>query len=397
MRPRSILILICLAAILAAVWWFTQSRGEAALRPVTAEVTRGDVTTTVLATGQIEASQLVSVGARVSGLIETLPVTLGQQVKEGDLIAQMESLDQQNEVRQAEADLADLDAQIAAKNATLTRARQVLDRQQQLGSNNYSSREAVETAQADVDVAVAELDALAAQKARAEVSLSTARIGLERTRITAPVDGTVVAVVVEAGQTINSTQSAPTLIKLANLDRMLIKAEISEADVVRVQPSQEVTFTILGEPDKVFKATLRDIEPAPDEINTSDTISTDSAIYYRGLLEVDNPDHVLRIGMTTQVSIYLDQAKDVLRVPSAAIMGTDQAARVRVWDAATATSQPREVEVGLNDKVWAEIRSGLSEGDQVVTGGTARPAGGAGAGGGPGAGGGGRRSGPMGF
>lgn len=388
MRSRYILVLLPLLALLAGIWWLSGGRGEAAQPPATAVVTRGDVTATVLASGQIEASQLVSVGARVSGRIETLPVALGQQIKAGDLIAQMDSLDQQNEVRQAEADLANLDAQIAAKNATLTRARQVLDRQKQLGSSNYSSRETVETAQADVAVALADLDALAAQKSRAEVSLSTARIGLERTRITAPIDGTVVAVVVEAGQTINAIQSAPTLVKLANLDRMLIKAEISEADVVRVQPGQQVSFTILGAPDQVFKATLRDIEPAPAEIKTSDTISTDSAIYYRGLLEVENPGHVLRIGMTTQVTILLEQAQGVLRVPASALGGTEQAPEVRVWNAAIGSSQPRKVQVGLNDKVWAEIRDGLAEGDQVVTGSAVPPAA---------AGEGRRRRGPMGF
>ncbi|QEU09718.1 efflux RND transporter periplasmic adaptor subunit [Paracoccus yeei] len=367
MRPRTILVLIALMLLLAGGWWFRGAQGETMQRPATAEVSRGDVTVTVLASGQIEASQLVSVGARASGRIETLPVTLGQEVREGDLIAQMDSLDQQNEVRQAEADLANIEAQIAAKTAGLTRARQVLERQKKLGTSNYSSRETVETATAEVDVAVAELEALEAQKARAEVSLSTAKISLERTRITAPTDGTVVAVVVEAGQTINSIQSAPTIVKLAKLDRMLVKAEISEADVVRVKPGQEVSFTILGEPDRAFQATLRGIEPAPSEIKTSDTISTDSAIYYNGLLEVENPGHVLRIGMTTQVTITLDRAQDVLRVPAAALQGQS----VQVWNPATGTIETRRVEVGLNDKVWAEIRSGLSEGEQVVTGGVA--------------------------
>lgn len=365
---RLAVILILLAALVAGGWLLLRGQPSAASAPATAEVTRGDVTTTVLASGQIEASQLVSVGARVSGRIEELPVTLGQQIKAGDLIARMDSQDQQNEIRQAEADLANIDAQISAKNATLTRARQILDRQKALGSSNYSSRETVEGATADVNVALAELQALDAQKARAEVSLSTARISLERTRITAPISGTVVAVVVEAGQTINSLQSAPTLIKIANLDRVLVKAEISEADVVRVKPGQQVDFTILGEPDRVFPAQLRDIEPAPSEIADSDTISTDSAIYYNGLLEVDNPDHLLRIGMTAQVTITLDSARNVLRVPAAAVRGSGAAARVTLWDPSKAASREQKVEVGLNDKVWAEIRQGVAAGDLVVTG-----------------------------
>lgn len=361
-------ILIAIAALLAVGWFLLRGTNTPSTAPVTAEVTRGDVSTTVLASGQIEASQLVSVGARVSGRIEELPVTLGQQIRQGDLIARMDSQDQQNEIRQAEADLANIAAQISARTATLTRARQVLDRQKTLGTANFSSRDSVESATAEVAVAQADLDALAAQKARAEVSLSAARISLERTRITAPISGTIVAVVVEAGQTINSLQSAPTLVKIANLDRMLVKAEISEADVVRVMPGQEVGFTILGEPGQVFQARLRDIEPAPGEIASSDTISTDSAIYYNGLLEVENPGHLLRIGMTTQVTITLERARDVLRVPAAAISGSGADARVTLWDPASGNGHSQKVEVGLNDKVWAEIRQGLNEGDLVVTG-----------------------------
>lgn len=365
---RRAIILVAIAALVALGWFLLRGTEASGTAPVTAQVSRGDVSTTVLASGQIEASQLVSVGARVSGRIEDLPVTLGQQVRQGDLIARMDSEDQQNEIRQAEADLANIAAQIDAKTATLTRARQVLDRQKTLGTANFSSRDSVESATADVTVAEADLQALAAQKARAEVSLSTARISLERTRITAPISGTIVAVVVEAGQTINALQSAPTLVKIANLDRVLVKAEISEADVVRVRPGQDVGFTILGEPGEVFQAKLRDIEPAPSEIATSDTISTDSAIYYNGLLEVDNPDHLLRIGMTTQVTITLDSAHDVLRVPAAAVKGSGTEASVTLWDPATGTRRSQKVEVGLNDKVWAEIRHGLSEGDLVVTG-----------------------------
>lgn len=369
MRIRNVpLIAVLLLALAAGGWLWYHRQASTTAPPPTAAVTRGDVTTTVLASGQIEASQLVSVGARVSGRIEELPVKLGQQVHQGDLIARMDSQDQQNEIRQAEADLANIDAQISAKTATLTRARQVLERQKALGSANFSSRDTVESATAEVTVAAADLDALAAQKARAEVSLSTARISLERTRITAPISGTIVAVVVEAGQTINSLQSAPTLVKIANLDRMLVKAEISEADVVRVKPGQEVGFTILGEPGQMFQAKLRDIEPAPSEIASSDTISTDSAIYYNGLLEVENPEHLLRIGMTTQVTITLERARDVLRVPAAAVKGSGAEASVTLWDPASGSRRSQKVEVGLNDKVWAEIRQGLKEGDLVVTG-----------------------------
>ncbi|GHH04356.1 efflux RND transporter periplasmic adaptor subunit [Pseudodonghicola xiamenensis] len=361
-------VLLAVVAVAGGGWWYYRA-GEAEVIPVTAAARIGDVTETVLASGVMEAKQLVSVGARVSGQIETLAVVLGQQVKKGDLIAQIDSQDQQNDVLQAEADLANIEAQIAAKKASLRKAELNLDRQKKLADQQHVSEEDVETAIAEMLVDKAELEALEAQKSRAEVTVSTAKIALERTKITAPINGTVVAIVVQQGQTVNAIQTAPTIVKLAELDEMVVKAEISEADVVHVHPGQDVSFTILGEPEKEFHATVRDLEPAPSEIEDSDTINTDEAIYYNGLLDVDNPDHVLRIGMTTQVSIVLDKAEGVITVPASALKrNADGTYYVELWDAATKSAREQAVEIGLNDKVTAEIKSGLAVGDRVVTG-----------------------------
>jgi len=268
----------------------------------------------------------------------------------------------------AKANLANIKAQIAAKNASLVKAKLSLDRQIKLVASDYVSKEDLEAAQAEVDVDKAELDALTAQKESVEVTVSTAQIALDRTKITAPISGTVVAIVNDEGQTLNASQSAPTIVKLADLDSMVVKAEISEADVVHVKPAQQVFFTILGEPDHQFSAIVRAVEPAPSAIETSDTISTDVAIYYNGLLEVDNPDHLLRIGMTTEVSIILDKAENVLTVPSSALTKDADGYTVELYDAADSTTTIVPVEVGLNNKIRAEIKSGLSEGDRVVTG-----------------------------
>lgn len=367
---KTTLRLVVLLVLVAVGGWGW--RTHAALRetpvPATAAASRGDVAETVLATGVIEAQKLVSVGARVSGQIETLAVHLGQEVAEGDLIATIDSQDQKNAVLQAEADLAQIEAQIAAKAASLEKARLAFDRQSELLERNAVAKEAAEAATAEVKMQAAELDALRAQKARAGVTVASARLALDRTRITAPIAGTIVAVVVREGQTVNAIQSTPTLVKIANLDRMVVKAEISEADVVHVAPGQKVSFTILGEPDQPIAAVVRGIEPAPSAIETADTIATDEAIYYNALLEVENPGHRLRIGMTTQVSIMLDEARDVLTVPASALKREGGGFAVDLWDASAAETRRVPVEVGLNDRVTAEIRSGLSEGDRVVTG-----------------------------
>src|SRR5690606_9228331 len=137
-------------------------------------------------------------------------------------------------------------------------------------------------------------------------------------RITAPVSGTIVAVLVTEGQSVNAAQQSPTIVKIADLDTMLIKALISEADVTRVQPGQHAYFSILGEPNARIDAVLKSIEPAPDAIVTDDSgiAGNDNAVYYNGLFEVANPDHRLRIAMTAQVTIVVQSAHDVLLVPA---------------------------------------------------------------------------------
>lgn len=348
--------------------WGLLASEPPATTPALAKVEIADVAQTVLATGMLEATELVSVGARTSGQIENLAVVLGQQVKSGDLIAQIDSQDQQNTVLQAEASLAEITAQIAAKKAQLDLSEQTLSRQQKLSAQNHAADETVDTAAADVAIYTAELDALTAQEASAEVTLATARTALERTKITAPTDGTIVAVVVKQGQTVNAAQSAPTIVKIADLSTMVVKVEISEADVMSVAPGQSASFTTLGAPDESFDAVVSEIEPAPTEIADSDTLSSDSAMYYNGLLKVDNADGRLRIGMSAEVSIELARADDVLTVPSSALKSDQDGQYVEVFDTSAQQTQRRAVDVGLNDKITAEIRDGLTEGALVVTG-----------------------------
>lgn len=369
MKKTAIAILIL--AVLAGAGWYwqgTTAAQEADPTPSTVTVERGTVETTVLATGNIEAAKLVSVGARVSGQIETLAVALGDEVKAGDLIAQIDSLDQQNTLAQARADLKQIEAQIAAQTASIREAELAVSRTTQLNEKALASDATRESAEANVAVARANLEALTAQKASAEVNVASAELDLERTRITAPISGTVVAVVTAQGQTVNAAQSSPTIVKLAELDRMVIKAEISEADVVNVKPGQAATFSLLGEPDQSYDAVLSSMEPAPASIAESDTVDTTEAIYFIGRLDVANDDRKLRIGMTTQVRIVLGRAENALTVLSS-VLGPrqpDGTYLVEVWNDAGKSREERVVTVGLNDNVTAEILSGLAEGEQVV-------------------------------
>ncbi len=367
---RSFLVVTALVTAAAFAGWYYTRTGEAKVTaPPTVTADRGTVERTVLATGAVEAMKLVSVGAQVSGRIEQLTVAVGDRVETGDLIAQIDSLDQENAVARGEAALAQVDAQIAAKQASLDEAEIALTRKERLAEKSIATTEELESAQAGLKFAKAEVSALQAARRMAEVELAAAQLDLERTRITSPATGTVVAVVTNEGQTVVSSQQAPVIVKIAALDRVVIKAEVSEADVVRVAPGQRARFTLLGAPERPLQATVNSIEPAPASIADSDEIDSDKAIYYRARFEVDNPDGLMRIGMTAEVTISIARADDVLRVLSSVLGKPDKdgAYEVEVWNPASQTRETRKVTVGISDDLRTEIVAGLSEGDLVVS------------------------------
>lgn len=185
----------------------------------------------------------------------------------------------------------------------------------------------------------------------------------------------VVAVLAVQGQTVNANQTTPNIVKIADLDTVTVKAQISEADVVRVKPGQPAYFTILGEPDKRYSTTLRAIEPAPDSIATDTTTSSSNsnssanAVYYNGLLDVPNSDGHLRISMTAKVSIVLAKASKVIAVPLAAVIpGRPVGSAVVRVVTEKGEEQRRAIKTGLDDGSMIEVKEGLAVGDKVVVG-----------------------------
>lgn len=343
---------------------------------LTAAAAVGDIQDTVLASGTVKAYKQVSVGAQASGQIKALRVNLGDEVKEGQLVAEIDSLTQQNVLRSAEADLAVYRAQLRAKEATTRQAELAFNRQQIMYRQDASSQLDYETAEANLNSGRADVAALKAQIEKATLTGDTARLTLGYTKILAPINGIVVAVVAQQGQTVNANQSTPTIIKLARMDKITIKTQISEADVTRVKAGQKVFFTILGEPDRRYNTTLRAIEPAPDSILQDDTTASSSsttsttAIYYNGLLDMPNEDGKLRISMTAQVNIVLNEAKDAILIPATALNGrADKSGRYTVRVVGEdGIAKPRKIRVGINTNANVQVLEGLAEGEKVVTG-----------------------------
>lgn len=374
------------ATLAVGLWWW---RSHTAVDPLAdllvVEATTADVQQTVQATGTLRPVRLVAVGAQVSGRITAMKVAIGETVKAGDLVATIDDVTRENDLKSAEAALADVRAQKRQKEASLVYAEAVLERETATFAKLASSKDALESARATVETTRAQIDSLAAQITQAEVKVDTARVDLGYTRIVAPIDGTVLLVVAQEGQTVNAAQSAPTIVVLGRIDRMTVRAEISEADAPKVKLGQPVAFSILGDLDRRWEARLEALDPAPDslrsdsQITSSSTSTTSSsssssstsssAIYYYGRFDVPNPDGVLRTYMTAQVKVILGEAKGVVTVPTAALSsgGTGGERAVEVV-AADGTTTRRRVVVGLDDKVRAEIRSGLAVGEKVVVG-----------------------------
>ncbi|CAH1668806.1 Macrolide-specific efflux protein MacA [Hyphomicrobiales bacterium] len=379
MRLRRLLLPALLVAGIGG-YYLWQARQPAPAETVslpTVEAVIGNVEEAVLASGALEPIRQVSVGSQATGRVVSLKVKLGDAVKAGDLIAEIDSVTQQNTLRSAEADLAALKAQRAERTASLAYAEAVLARQKQMVGQNAVSRDAYENAQMTVSTTQAQIEALDAQIVSGQVKVETARANLGYTRITAPSAGTVLALVAQEGQTVNAVQSAPTVVVLGDVSTMTVKAKISEADVLRVKAGQEVYFSVLGAPEQRFPGRISFVEPAPDTLKTQNTTSSatassnssassTSAVYYNAWFEVPNPDGRLLTSMTAQVTVIVGRAQNVVTVPSTAVRRRGPNAFV---DVLGEDGKPvaRKVTVGLDNKIVAEITSGLKAGERVVT------------------------------
>lgn len=383
-KPSRILLVIALLLIVGVI-----GTRQFFLEPpppnlITAPVTQSNIEDAVLANGTLQAFKQVSVGAQVSGQVKSLKVKLGDTVAKGQLVAEIDSLAQQNTLQSAEAAMASMLAQWRSAQATLAQNELTLKRQQQMRSADASSQADLEAAEASVKTGRASVDSLKAQAEEARLSVAKARVNLDYTRITSPIDGQVVAVITEEGTTVNANQSTPTIIIVAQVDQMTVKASISEADITSTRAGQRVHFTILGEPDRRYEAVLRTIEPATDSIsntgtstgssasssNSSNSTTTSAtAIYYNGMFDVPNPERKLRISMTAMVSIVRGEARNTLTIPVGALSARapDGSYTVGVVGSDGRPHQ-RRVHVGINNNVNAQILDGLAMGEQVVIG-----------------------------
>ena len=366
-------ILLGLAVAAGAAYYFFSSNSKQETTYLTESVTRGNVEKTVVASGSVESVNEVDVGAQVSGKITKLYVKLGQEIKKGEMIADIDSTTQINTLNTKKAALVSYQAQLKAKKTAYDVALSSYNRLSKLYTQKATSLDSLNSAKSTLDNAKAEMEAIEANIKQAEIEVNTAETNVGYTKITAPMDGTVISVPVSEGQTVNANQTTPTIVTIADLSQMKIKPEISEGDITKVKAGQEVSFTILSDSQTVYHSVIDSVDPAntttSDSSSTSSlsssSSSTTSAIYYYANVLIDNPDRTLRIGMTTENNIKIANAKDVLLVSNMAIQKCDGKSFVNVLNDKN-QPEPREVEIGVQNDFKTEIKSGLNEGEKVI-------------------------------
>ncbi len=347
-------LLLAGAGALAYHWTFGKPKAVYA----TAVVVRGDLESTVVAAGVLQPFKYVDVGAQTSGKLKSLKVQRGDQVTEDQLLAEIDPVLADTALTSAGATLANMTSQRSLKQAQLQLATAQRARNDALFADQLLSANDRDIARANYDVAFADVASLSAQMKQAAAAIDTAKANLGYTKITAPMAGEVVSILILEGQTLNANQQAPNILRIADTSTVTVWAQVSEADIVRVKPGQDVYFTVLGEARR-WTGKIRQILPTPELIN--------NVVFYDVLFDIPNPDRALKIQMTAQVFILLAQAKNVLLIPAAVVGAAGEGAAIKVQVLkGDGTVEQRAIKIGIKSEIFAEVTEGLTEKERVV-------------------------------
>ncbi len=374
---------IAVAAVVAAGGFYYWSTREDEIQYKTVPVRRSDIRSTIQATGTLNPVETVDVGTQISGTIKELYFDYNSRVKEGQLIALMDSATQAAEVSQAEATVASAQADVLNAQAALDVAAKDLSRTRELAKRDLIAKADVDTDTSTWLKAKANLAAAEAKVAQYRATLEKSRINLNYTKIYSPVDGVVVAKNVEEGQTVAASYQTPSIAEIArDLTQMQVEVNVDEADIGGVHEGQQAIFNVDTYPADSFEGKVTQVRLSPT--------TTDNVVTYTVIVKVQNPDGKLLPGMTANVSLILESREDVLVVPNSAFrfkpsngqsaeMGMPGPGGGRKQNVAAVTKPAvytldkkkpvkMEVERGITDGQNTEILSGIEEGERVITG-----------------------------
>ncbi|MFI8336531.1 efflux RND transporter periplasmic adaptor subunit [Pseudomonas taetrolens] len=375
---RALLIALSLLLVVALAVWFLLKPGREAFDTV--PVTRGDIESSVTALGTLQPRQYVDVGAQASGQIHKIHVDVGHEVKEGQLLVEIDPSTQTAKLDASRYAIENLKAQLQEQRALHDLARQKYQRQQTLALGGATRQEDIQSAQAEVRTTQARVNMFQAQIRQAQASLRSDEAELGYTRIYAPMSGTVVALDAREGQTLNAQQQTPLILRIAKLSPMTVWAEVSEADIGHVKPGMPAYFTTLSGGNRRWASTVRQVLPVPPKPlneasqgggSPSNSGKSGSArvVLYTVLLDVDNADQALMPEMTTQVFFVAGQARETLLAPIVALQGSTEGERQTAYVVTkNGKVEPRDVRTGLSDRLRVQVLEGLNEGDHLLIG-----------------------------
>ena len=356
MKTKKI-ILIAVAVVVVAgagIWFFAGSPAKHKVTYATANVSKGDISNSVTATGTIEPVTEVEVGTQVSGIIDKIYVDYNSVVTKGQLIAEM--------------DRATLQSELASQQATYDGAKAEYEYQKKNYERSKGLHEKSLISDTDFEQALYNYQKAKSSYDSSKASLAKAERNLAYATITSPIDGVVISRDVEAGHTI-----------AADLTKMQVVADVDEADIGGVVEGQRASFTVDAYPNDVFEGVVTQIRLG-DASSTSSTSTTTTVVTYEVVISAPNPDLKLKPRLTANVTIYILDKKDVLSVPNKALRFTPEKPLIgnndiikdcegehKLWTREGTTFTAHPVEVGISNGISTEIISGISEGTKVVT------------------------------
>lgn len=323
---------LALVAIALGYFFFGRS-GSAPTRYITQEVTKGDLTVTVTATGNLEPRNQVDIGSEASGTTRVVNVDVNDLVKAGQVLAVLDTERLKATVLQQESSLASAEAKLVQSIAGAKESRanyQRLLKVRELSNNKIPSQADLDTAEATADRADGDVAAAKANVAQARATLNAARTDLSKNEIKSPINGVVLVRSIEPGQTVAASLQAPVLFTLAeDLKKMELHVSVDEADVGMVEVGQSATFTVDAFPNRTFSAHITQVHFASNNTNSSSSSATSTGVVtYETVLEVDNSDLLLRPGMTATAEIVTTAIKDATLIPNAALRFTPEGAGI---------------------------------------------------------------------
>lgn len=368
---KKILTVILIAAALGAAAFFLFRDKEDEIKYRTEKAARGDIISTVTATGTVNAVTTVLVGTQVSGTIKSIYADFNSPVKSGQLIAQIDPSTFEAQVEQARANLMAAKANLEKAEVALIDAKRTKDRNAELFSKNLIARSELDTAEATYDTARAQINSAKAQVSQSEAALKIAETNLRYTRILSPVDGVVISRNVDIGQTVAASFQTPTLFTIAqDLTKMQIYTSVDEADIGNIKSGQDAEFTVDAYPELNFNGAVSQVRNSP--------VTVQNVVTYDVVIKVDNPELKLKPGMTANVSIVLQNKKDILRIPNAALRfspddkdnGRTQGQKEKgpgVWALEAGNAKRIPIKTGISDGSYTELVSGeVSEGQELI-------------------------------